>query len=34
MVGIDGSEPTGSTALLGVHFDDGFGKQDPPLAPD
>ena len=34
MVGMDRGWRDGSTTLLGVHFDDGFGKIDPPLEPD
>ena len=34
MAGTDTVEPAGSTALLGVQFDDGFGKKYPPLESD
>ena len=34
MVGMERGGRDASTALLGVHFEDGFGKKDPPLAPD
>ena len=34
MVGMERGEGDASTALLGVGFEFGFGKKDPPLAPD
>ena len=30
MAGMERAEPPGSTALLGVNFDNGFGKKTPP----
>ena len=34
MVEMERGERDASTALLGINFDDGFGKKDPPLEPD